>query len=59
MLHPLNQIAIRNYLSNELRFNDAFSRNSLPRIKDGTYVINLDDRKVKEPIELHYFLTEM
>ena len=27
--------------------NGAFSRNNLPRIKDGTYVINLDDKNSK------------
>ena len=32
-----------------------FSRNNLPRIKDGAYVISLDDTKVKEDIEFHYY----
>ena len=27
--------------------NGAFSRNNLPRIKDGTYVISLDDKNSK------------
>ena len=26
------------------RFNSAFSRKNLPKIKDGVYVINLDDK---------------
>ena len=30
---------------NEPKFNGVFSRNSLPKIKDGTYVINLDEYK--------------
>ena len=29
------------------RFNGVFSRNSLPRIQDGAYVINLDDKSNK------------
>ena len=29
------------------RFNDIFSRNNLPRIKGGAYVINLDDKNIK------------
>ena len=29
------------------RFNVVFSRYSLPRIKDGMYVINLDDKQSK------------
>ena len=34
---------ITNYLLYEPIFNDNFSRNDLPRIKDGAYVINLDE----------------
>ena len=30
---------------NELKFNGAYSRNNLAKIKDGTYVINLDECK--------------
>ena len=32
-----------------------FSRNNLPRIKDGAYIISLDDTKVKRDIEFHYY----
>ena len=38
------------YFNYEPRFNGVFSRNNLPRIKDGAYVINLVDKKVKEHI---------
>ena len=31
----------------DCRFNGAFSRNNLPKIKDGAYVINLDDKNSK------------
>ena len=31
----------------EPRFNEVFSRDNLPRIKDGVYVINLDDKQSK------------
>ena len=35
---------IQKYYKNEPRFNGIFSRNSLPKkIKDGTYIINLDE----------------
>ena len=40
---------IQKYCKNEPRFNDVFSRNNLPKsnsikkIKDGTYIINLDE----------------
>ena len=46
-LHPLNNIEITNYFNDESRFNDVFSRNNLPRIKDGAYVISLDDKNSK------------
>ena len=38
---------ITNYFNYEPRFNGAFSRNNLPRIKNGVYVINLDDKNSK------------
>ena len=30
-------------VKNEPKFNGVNSRNNLPKIKDGTYVINLDE----------------
>ena len=42
--HPLTNFEIQKYYQNEPRFNGAFSRNNLPKkIKDGAYVINLDE----------------
>ena len=42
--HPLSNFVIQRYYQNEPRFNGAFSRNNLPKtIKDGAYVINLDE----------------
>ena len=42
--HPLAKFEIQKYYQNEPRFNDVYSRNNLPKkIKDGTYVINLDE----------------
>ena len=46
-LHLLSNIEITKYFNNDLRFNGVFSRNNLSRIKDGVYVINLDDKKIK------------
>ena len=45
--HHLNYIEITNYFKYEPRFNSVFSRNNLPRIKDGAYVINRDDKNSK------------
>ena len=35
------------YFVNDCRFNSVFSRESLPRIKDGAYVINLNKKQSK------------
>ena len=44
MPHPLTNSEIQKYYENETRFNDVFSRNNLfNKIKDGGYVINLDE----------------
>ena len=40
--HPLTNFEIQKYDQNESRFNGVYSRDNLPKIKDGTYVINLD-----------------
>ena len=49
--HALTNLKIQKYCQNELKFNDVYSRNNLPKIKDGTYVINLDEFK---PIITHW-----
>ena len=42
--HPLTNFEISEYYINEPRFNGVDSRNNLPKaIKEGTYVINLDE----------------
>ena len=44
--HPLTNFEIQKYYQNEPRFNGVYSRNNLPKqIKDGAYVINLDEHK--------------
>ena len=44
MPHPLTNFEIQKYYENESRFNGVFSRdNLLKKIKDGAYVINLDE----------------
>ena len=43
--HPLNNLEIQKYYQNESKFNGAYSRNKLTNIKDGAYVINLDEFK--------------
>ena len=42
--HPLTNFEIQKYYENEPRFNGIYYRDNLPkRIKDGPYVINLDE----------------
>ena len=52
--HPLTNLEIQKYYKNEPRFNGVSSRNNLPKsnfikwnsikkIKDGAYIINLDE----------------
>ena len=49
--HPLTKFEIQKYYQNdaqlnsknESKFNGVYSRNNLPKTKDGTYVINLNE----------------
>ena len=41
--HPLTNFEIQSYCQNESKFNGVYSRDSLPKIKDGAFVINLDE----------------
>ena len=43
-----------NYFKDVKRFNGVFSRNNLPKLKHGAYVINLDHSKKQEYIGLLY-----
>ena len=48
--HPLTNFEIQKYYQNEPSFNGIFSRNNLPKkIKDGAYVINLDEYADVQP----------
>ena len=40
--HPLTDFRIKKY-QNEPEFNGVYSRNNLPKIKDGAYIISLDE----------------
>ena len=42
--YPLTNFEIQKYYQNEPRLNEDYSRDNLPnKIKDGTYVINIDE----------------
>ena len=41
--HPLTNFEIQKFYQNQTRFNGVYSRDNLSKIKDGAYVINLDE----------------
>ena len=42
--HPLTNFEIQRYYQNESKLSGIYSRDNLPnKIKDGTYIINLDE----------------
>ena len=43
--HLLTNFEIQRYYHNKPKFNGVYSRNNLPKIKDGAYIINLDKYK--------------
>ena len=43
--HPLTNFEIQKHYQNEPKFNGVYLRNNLPKIKDGAYVIILDEFK--------------
>ena len=43
--HPLKKIEELKYYQNEPKFNGIYSRNNLPKVKDGAYVTNFDEYK--------------
>ena len=51
-----NKIDIIKNFNYKPKFKGIFSINNLPRIKDETYVIKLNDKKVEECIGVHHLL---
>ena len=41
--HLLTNFEIQKYYKTEPTFNGVYSRDNLPKIKDGAYIINLDE----------------
>ena len=48
--YPLTNFEIQKYYQKEPKFNDFYSKNNWSKIKDGAYIINLDEY---ESIETH------
>ena len=49
--NPLTNFEIQTYYQNEPKFNGVYSRNNLPKTKDGAFVINFAEFK---SIENHW-----
>ena len=56
LIHPLNIIDIINFFNYKPRFNGIFSRNNLPKVNNGAYVISVDDEKSKETNWISIFI---
>ena len=41
--HPLTNFEIQKYYQNKPKFNGVCSRDNLPKISDGVYVLNPDE----------------
>ena len=53
--HPLTNFETQKCYQNEPRFNGVYLRNNFPKIKDGAYVINLDEYQLVETHQIRYF----
>ena len=59
-LNPLTYFEIPKHYQNEPKFNGVYSKNSFSKIKDGAYIINLNDCVEVIPIaQLHLTKSEL
>ena len=54
--HPLTNFEAQKYYQNDPTFNGVYSRSNLSKIKDGVYIINLNEY---EPIGTHWVALNM
>ena len=55
-LHPLTNFELQKYYKNEPKFDGVYSRNNLPIIKYGAYVINRDEFKSTKIHEIALYI---
>ena len=48
LLHPLTNFEIQRYYKNKSKFNVVYSRNSLPKVMDGEFVIIITCNVIKD-----------
>ena len=56
--YPLTNFEIQKYYQKEPKYNNVYSRNNLSEIKDGVYVINLDEHKSVAPHWIVLYLND-
>ena len=54
--HALTNLEIQKYYQNQHRFISVYSRDNLPKIKNGAYVINLDEYSDIETHEIALYV---
>ena len=53
---PLINLEKQKHHQNKPRFNDVYSRNNIPKIKDEAYVVNLDEKGCKSDASKYSFI---
>ena len=56
--HPLTNFENQKYYQSEPRFN-VYQRNNLPKIKNGAFVINLDEYKSIGPHSIALYVNDV
>ena len=56
--YPLTNFEIQKYYHNKPKFNGVYSRNNWSEIKDGAYVIHLDEYKSKRMNWIAFYVND-
>ena len=56
--HHLTNLEIQKNYQNELKFNGAYSRNNLSKIKDGAFMINLDEYELIGTLSIALYVND-
>ena len=56
--HHLTNFEIQKNYQNELKFNGAYSRNNLSKIKDGAFMINLDEYELIGTLSIALYVND-
>ena len=56
--HHLTNFEIQKNYQNELKFNGAYSRNNLFKIKDGAFMINLDEYELIGTLSIALYVND-